>query len=1575
MADKIIFEVVATAKGVKVVQQQTDKLATSTDRADKSTKKLDKSRDAYNRREKGAANISSNQTKNFSKMQQGIDGGGGSGGLVRAYALLAANVFALTAAFGVLSRSAQIDTLTQSMEVLSTTGGTFIKNLAKDMQEASGFAIDLAQGFAQVSLASSAGLSTTEIEGLTKVAKGAAISLGRNLPDAMDRIFRGAIKLEPEILDEIGLFVRVDEAAQKYARNNNKVVSSLTQVEKRQAFLNEILDQGLRKFSEYAEEIKPDPYVRLGAALQDIAQGGLSIVNSVFGPLLNFLAESKGVLTAVFGVLVFSLIKKAIPALGQFNMNLAQNAKDAADNARAYTLGVKQTTTDQVKADNEKLQSIKDRVEKERVLTGKMKGRPGQGKEAVETRKALQTEMNGEKRLELLKKRQLQIEKQIKSSGEKQQALLKQDLVLMNKEIRNLERQKELTSEIARNTRKGQIEPATGSLTERRQEKLDIKANRAGIIASGAAVAENQGMRAGFAAMNAELKDSKDNLGKFGKAAVRAQGSISILGTGLSRVMMILGPWMMAFSILSPILISFGKAVGFGSEESTKLGNTIDKLSDQTEKLAERFDKQVEQSKAVELSFREQNKAVIAYNKNQEETSVGVKKLAEEFAAFQAQLGFFTSSWEAIKSGFNMDNETLVMEQQLALITGSIDAAFAKGDSDKINLFTTGDNALEGADAYISSLNSVEQAERQVLQSSMDMSEDRKKILKESVLSTTTLEQINKRTATGSNKNRIELTRLDKVYLQGLVKLKKAEKDKAAASETLTKDQEKVIAQAKDQIELDKKRVAAFSALESTLKGAEESIGKFNQSFAQTTKVDDLLGSFKQLEGSLKEIDTLSTTDRAAFFKDFKSTDNPFAKLFEDTKDTQEAYEARMKLIINQLEEFKRVTIEAASENKRLTTEMKQLNSVFKSGMIDATRIAKNQTKIAQNQTKIEKVNLNALLINNGITEETAKQRLADLENITNRVDREKMLTDSLTDQAAISQIKSGLDKVAAKELEEKLLAETEIERAAVQTLKLKQQQFNVEKQLTSLLKIKAEQEAKLQRLAQVGSVELDPAKTAQLEIDAARERMNMTIKEAEIKHSLLMLEKDLLKARLIALDAELRSKGQPGIDNLADLNKTLDNNALFSGQALAQQIENAKNKFRLDLAETVKTAYGSSLIEGLKASGSAMDAIVKDQADRRGKIEIAAREKAVADGMSNKDGAAFVKKALNDFDTATDDKGNNKLDAEKAGVANQALRSTAESLSATLTDLGPEGAAISSVISGALIMADAYATFGDSAETAADKAQMAGAAVAAISQIMAANSKAQISEIDKQIEAEKKRDGKSKESVAKIKQMEKKKEAMQKKAFDQNKKMQMAQTIIATATGMMRAYQDFDGFTATALATMIGALGAAQLAIISKTQFAGGASSSIEKPSMQSLTVGKRDNKVDVSRGASGGELAYMRGARGTGTNANNFTPTGGAYGMRNYAAGGEGILVGEQGPEVVTPTQPVDVMPANMGGAQNVNFTINAVDAEGIESVLENQRGNIIGMIRSAANGYGTRFLEEVDTDVVSSGGYQKA
>ena len=116
----------------------------------------------------------------------------------------------------------------------------------------------------------------------------------------------------------------------------------------------------------------------------------------------------------------------------------------------------------------------------------------------------------------------------------------------------------------------------------------------------------------------------------------------------------------------------------------------------------------------------------------------------------------------------------------------------------------------------------------------------------------------------------------------------------------------------------------------------------------------------------------------------------------------------------------------------------------------------------------------------------------------------------------------------------------------------------------------------------------------------------------------------------------------------------------------------------------------------------------------------------------------------------------------------------------------------------------------------------------------------------------------------------------------------------------------------------------------------------------------------------ASAGELSYLRGEKGIGSTAQTFTPTGGAAGLiKNYAAGG--VIVGEQGPEIISPRGAYEVTPngALTGNTTNANFTINAIDAQGVEDVLTNQTGNIISMIRSAAHDHGEEFIEAVDTN----------
>ena len=53
--ERIIFEVVTTAKGLKVVQKDTEKLAKSTDKVDNSQNKATKSGNQYHKMQKGVA--------------------------------------------------------------------------------------------------------------------------------------------------------------------------------------------------------------------------------------------------------------------------------------------------------------------------------------------------------------------------------------------------------------------------------------------------------------------------------------------------------------------------------------------------------------------------------------------------------------------------------------------------------------------------------------------------------------------------------------------------------------------------------------------------------------------------------------------------------------------------------------------------------------------------------------------------------------------------------------------------------------------------------------------------------------------------------------------------------------------------------------------------------------------------------------------------------------------------------------------------------------------------------------------------------------------------------------------------------------------------------------------------------------------------------------------------------------------------------------------------------------------------------------------------------------------------------
>ena len=347
-----------------------------------------------------------------------------------------------------------------------------------------------------------------------------------------------------------------------------------------------------------------------------------------------------------------------------------------------------------------------------------------------------------------------------------------------------------------------------------------------------------------------------------------------------------------------------------------------------------------------------------------------------------------------------------------------------------------------------------------------------------------------------------------------------------------------------------------------------------------------------------------------------------------------------------------------------------------------------------------------------------------------------------------------------------------------------------------------------------------------------------------------------------------------------------------------------------------------------------------------------------------------------NDPDATDADK--KEADSAVATARVDQARATLRGVADDMAALGPEGASMSAAIDGVMnigtAMSTAFETMGDASASMGAKVQaglgVATAMIGAMAQMQKAATADKLRAIDQEIAAEKSRDGQSSASVAKMKGLEQKKTAVQRKAFEDEKKMKIAQTIISTAQGAIAAYTSLAMIPivgpalGAAAAAMVVSMGAKQVAMIQATSFSGGGSVG-GGPS--AISVGSRSNTVDLAKGENaGGEQAYMRGQSGTGTGMDDFTPA--FTGYKNRAAGGPaGFIVGEQGPELFVPEVPGNIVPAgetsSMGGTTNVNFSIQAVDSAGVEELLMNQRGNIIGMLREAANEHGEMFLENVE------------
>lgn len=253
----------------------------------------------------------------------------GLGGLVHVYATFAANIFAISAAFTALNKAANIDNMIKGLDQLGAASGRNLGSVAKGLVQVTDGALSLADAMTAVAQASAGGMSSQNILRMGEVAKKASQALGRDMADAMNRLSRGITKIEPELLDELGIMVKVDEASRNYARTLGKTASALSDFEKRQGYANAVLEEGERKFGSI--NLDANPYQKLQASVTNLAQATASLINDFLGPLLNILSSSPTALATALGLVATTLLRQAVPAISLWRQNMESAAKKARD--------------------------------------------------------------------------------------------------------------------------------------------------------------------------------------------------------------------------------------------------------------------------------------------------------------------------------------------------------------------------------------------------------------------------------------------------------------------------------------------------------------------------------------------------------------------------------------------------------------------------------------------------------------------------------------------------------------------------------------------------------------------------------------------------------------------------------------------------------------------------------------------------------------------------------------------------------------------------------------------------------------------------------------------------------------------------------------------------------------------------------------------------------------------------------------------------------------------------------------------------------------------------------------------
>lgn len=348
---------------LKKTAASADKTAAALDRVGTSARTTD-------RRIKGVANSSSSSTKNFSKMAQGM-----GGVVVPAYAAFAAQMFALTAGFQFLKRAGDLKVLQAGQLAYASTTGIAMKSLALSIQAATNAQIDFREASTAAAIGTAAGLTPDQLERLGKAAVGVSVALGRDVTDSFNRLIRGVTKAEPELLDELGIILRLERANKNYADALGVAKDSLNAFQRSQAVTIDTLKQAEDKYGDLAEILGEDSansFSQLGVVLSEMADTLSIALLPAAESIARVFRDIPLLAAASFGLLLSGPLSAIGFSLKDLSASSRELSKELNENYKSMSTGSK-NVTNQLKSKKKEIQNISRTILSSPEYTGQSK--------------------------------------------------------------------------------------------------------------------------------------------------------------------------------------------------------------------------------------------------------------------------------------------------------------------------------------------------------------------------------------------------------------------------------------------------------------------------------------------------------------------------------------------------------------------------------------------------------------------------------------------------------------------------------------------------------------------------------------------------------------------------------------------------------------------------------------------------------------------------------------------------------------------------------------------------------------------------------------------------------------------------------------------------------------------------------------------------------------------------------------------------------------------------------------------------------------------------------------------------